>query len=148
MTIPAQPIHDSIRAFLLTLDAVTDVVGTAKIRSEVAEQRDAPPWITVSTTRIEHHNTLDGLGGLAKATVEIKLVTESAVDRWDMVEDVRINDTNPGTGLAGYSGIAGENEIHAHLIDTEAGFTPSQDGTERDLYSCLSTYVVEYNETT
>jgi len=141
-------IHDDIRAFLLTLSAVTDVVGSTKVRPDIAEQADAPPYIVIETRRIEHANDLDGLGGLAKATIEIHCVSDSAVERWDMVEDVRINDTDAGTGLAGYSGTAGTRTIHAHLTDTVSGVTPATDGSEKDVYWCVSTYIVEYNETT
>lgn len=141
-------IHDDLRAFLLTLSAVTDVVGSTKVRPDVAEQDDEPPYIVIQTRRIDHANSLDGLGGLAKATIEIHCVSLSAVERWEMVEDVRINDTNPGTGLAGYSGTAGTREIEAHLTDTVSGFNPATDGSEKDVYYCVSTYIVEYAEAT
>jgi len=50
-------------------------------------------------------NSLDGRGGLVFADVNVICRAETRAKSRELAEAVRVNGTDPGTGLAGYSGV-------------------------------------------
>ena len=97
-----------LRTLLLTFSAVTDLVGTgdtARIRPERLHQDDddTEEAIIVQVDNIEHLNDLTGKGGriFAYVTLVCRASTQALAEA--LAEAVRTNDTDPGTGLAGYT---------------------------------------------
>lgn len=147
----AETIEHSLRDLLLTLSAVTDIVGTggsARIRPDRLGQQDTRPGIMVEVDLEEPQNSLDGKGGLvyARVTISCRAVTK-AVSR-TLAEAVRTNNTDPGTGLAGYHGVAGSQEIDAVLEDTITSFNSKDDGSDEGWYDTDALYVVSFHEVT
>jgi len=61
---------------------------------------------------------------------------------------VRTNETDPGTGLAGYNGTVSGTEYDAVLDDEQTAFTPAADGSDKGYYEIFSNYVMTWAETT
>lgn len=136
---------EAIRAKLLTLGAVTAITST--IRPDELMQGDRLPAIIISVDEEEPQNDLDGHGGLVDATVTISAIDSNPTRARLLAEAIRINGTNPGTGLAGFSGTAGSLEIDAILNRKSSGFVPLGDGSEDGYFSVDSIYTVWYSET-
>lgn len=132
----AAEIGESIRAALLTLSAVTDLVGTggaARIRPWYAQQDTIPAngSIIIETQGVrDHSNSLDGLGGREYHDVNILCRAPDKDDCRALAEAVRLNGTDPGTGLAGITITPIDVEIDC-VLETETGPFPilKQDGT-------------------
>jgi serine/threonine protein kinase HipA of HipAB toxin-antitoxin module len=140
-------IEDNLRALLLTFGAVTALVAQ-RIRPDELHQSDALPAIVLSVPSEEHHNDLEATGGLVAATVLITAIAETKLAARAIAEAVRTNGTNPGTGLAGYSGAAGSGSIQgAFLLKTSQHFEPEQDGSADSRWEITGEYEVWYAET-
>ena len=139
-------IEEGLRSFLLTLDAVTALTTT--IRPDELATGDTLPAITITVETEEPQNSLDGLGGLVNATITISSLSETKAEARAIAEAIRINGTNPGTGLAGYTGLAGTFTIDAYLIDRSSGYVAEEDGSDTGLYAVDSTYNIWFAETT
>lgn len=137
---------EAIRAKLLTLNAVTLLVGD-KIRPDQLAQSDRLPAILISVDEEEPQNDLDGHGGLVDATVTISAIDSNATRARQLAEAIRSNNTNPGTGLAGFTGLAGDVHIDAILNRKSSDFLANDDGSEGGVFSIDSIYTVWYSET-
>ncbi len=126
-------LEGDIRTALLTLSAVTALVGTgaaARIRPYKLEQSD--DWtaasIVVEVDNRDHLNDLSGTS--ARAMVDVNLscraMTRSAANA--LAAAVRLNGTDPGTGLHGYDGAA----FSSWLEDDTASILHFDDGSDRD----------------
>jgi hypothetical protein len=150
----ANEIEESLRAFLLTLSAVTDLTGTgalARIRPDRLEFREVIPAdkaaVIIEVDSERPLNTLDGLGGRVYDDVNLKCrSTQKKVAR-ELAEAIRTNGTDPGTGLAGYHGAAGTQTIDAVLEDMETSFNTADDASEQGYFDVDCHYVISYPET-
>jgi hypothetical protein len=149
----AVPIEAALRTFLLTLDAVTAWVGTgdtARIRPDKLEEDDdeTEEHVILEVDNEEPQNDLTGKGGLVYAdlTVRCRAATKSAARA--LAEAVRTNNTDPGTGLAGYHGTAGGLTFDAVLEDQVVSFTPAGEGSDRGYYDVHCNYKLSCAETT
>ncbi|KKK83024.1 hypothetical protein LCGC14_2797550 [marine sediment metagenome] len=145
-------VEESIRALLLTLSTVTDKVGTgtaARIRPDRLYQADDKTLaaVIVEVDDEEKLNTLDGLGGRVMASVNLKCRARSskAASR-ALAEAVRVNGTDPGTGLAGYTGTVGGMAIDAWLEDMQTSFVKDDDGSDNGFYDTDCAYMITFTE--
>ena len=146
-------IEADLRTALLGMSAVTALVGTsysARIRPYRLQQDDsaASEHIVIETDTVDHLNTLDGLGGRIYADVTLRCVAPTLARANALAEAVRTNGTNPGTGLAGYSGTVNGHQFDAVLMDESVNFVPSDDGRDEGYYSVLAGYNVTVEEST
>jgi len=144
-------IEDELCAALLDMSAVSALTGTgdgARIRPYRLHARDnrKEEHIVIEVDSEDRENTLDGKGGLVLATVNVscRAMTRSEVNT--LAEAVRINGTNPGTGLAGYGGSG--TTFDSWLEDETPSMTPWGDGSERVWHTVEQGYMVQYTETT
>lgn len=146
-------IEADLRTVLLTFSSVTALVGTsysARIRPYRLQQDDAgtSEHIIIETDNVDHLNTLDGLGGRIYADVTLRCIGPTLARANALAEAVRTNGTNPGTGLAGYTGTVNGHTFDAFLESESVNFVPSDDGRDEGHYSVLAAYTVTVEETT
>jgi hypothetical protein len=146
-------IEADLRTALLSFSAVTALVGTsysARIRPYRLQQDDAgtSEHIIIEVDSVEHLNTLDGLGGRVYADVTLRCIAPTLARANTLAEAVRTNNTNPGTGLAGYSGTVNGHQFDAVLMDESVNFVLSDDGRDEGYYSVLAGYNVTIEEST
>lgn len=145
-------IEQWLRDLLLTFDAVTAIVGSgadARIRPDQLDEADKTPAILIELQTIDHMNTLDGLGGLAKAMIHVTCLSEQKAKARQLCEAVRTNNTDPGTGLAGYTGAAGDGYIDSATLErTTVGQRPLFEGGDELIWAVTGEYEVMYQEAT
>ena len=130
-------IEELIRAALLTMDAVTAIVGegdAAKIRSDHSDEQDTPPYIVIEIDNEEHLNDLTGKGGRVMADVNVLCRASTRTSSRLLSEAVRLNGTDPGTGLAGYEGTVLSTVLDCWLEDENLAEIPRDDGSKRRWY--------------
>jgi hypothetical protein len=142
-----------LRTVLLTFSTVTDLVGTgnaARIRPEKLQQDDdeTEEAIIIEIDNIAHTNRIDGLGGriYADVTLRCRGVTQALAEA--LAEAVRVNGTDPGTGLAGYDGTVNGHEFDAVLDEEQVVMALTEDGRDSGYYDVMASYVVTIAETT
>lgn len=146
-------IEADIRTLLLTFNAVTALVGTsysARIRPYRLQQDDdeTSEHIVIEVDNVDHLNTLDGLGGRVYADVTLRCIAPTLTRANALAEAVRVNGTNPGTGMAGYTGTVNGHTFDSVLENETANFVPSDDARDEGYYSVLCSYTVTVAETT
>jgi hypothetical protein len=144
-------LEGDIRTALLAMDAVTAYTGsnstTARIRTnKLAEIDDKEEeHIVIEVDSVDDENDLDGLGGLPLATVNISCRALKRTDADALAEAVRLNGTDPGTGLAGYGGSG--TEFHSWLVNRTRTTVRWDDNSERKWQSVEMEFRVQYSET-
>ena len=96
----------------------------------------------------EPQNCLSGTGGLVYANVSIYSTARTKAATRALAEAIRVNGTDPGTGLAGHHGTTGGVTFDAVLHTRELDFVPATDGSQRGSFIVNSLYIVSYHETT
>ncbi len=141
-------VEANLRTFLKTRDAVTAIVGAgddARIRPDRLGESDTPPAIIIEVDDENPRNTIDGLGGLVYADVNIQCRAFEKEDARALAEAVRVNGTDPGTGMAGTSQAA----FHAVLENTSAAlFVPEDAASQRGYFVVDCLYTVSFYEVT
>lgn len=148
-------LESDIRTALAAMSAVTAIVGTgdsARIRTDrlhdgdVWHNNESRPAILVEVDAEEKVNDLSGKGGAAFCGVTVTCYAKTRADARALAEAVRVNGTNPGTGLAGY----GDNSTAFNCIveSVQTTFLPFEDGSEDGWYACVMACEVFATETT
>lgn len=145
-------IEADIRSALLTMNAVTAIVGTgssARIRPDRLHEDDddSLAWIVIEIDDERRENDLQGQGGLIFASVNILCRAKTKAAARALAEAVRVNGTNPGTGLAGYGGGSGAT-FDSYLESTATSYTPADDGSDQGFYDVNMQFTVIDSETT
>jgi len=143
-------IEETLVAFLKSLTAVTAIIGTgnaARIRPDRLDQGETLPAILMQVDETPQ-NDLDGLGGLVYADVTLTCRANTKTAARALAEAIRLNGTNPGTGLAGYHGTVASVTFDATLESTITAFTSKADGSEAGWYDAIATYIVSHAEVT
>jgi len=147
-------IEDGLVTLLKTFDAVTALVGSgdaARIRPDRLHEDDPPDQtlLILSVEAEEAYSDLAGETGLVKATVVLTCIDRSKATARALAEAIRTNDTNPGTGLSGYSGTAGsEGQIDAYWIRNDLEYVAEDDGSDEGWYLVHAEYSIHYEQTT
>lgn len=143
-------IEETLVALLKGLSAVTAIVGegnAARIRPDRLDQGETLPAILMEVDE-EPQNDLDGIGGLVYSDVTLTCRATTKAAARALAEAIRLNGTNPGTGLAGYHGTVASVTFDATLESTVAAFTHKGDGSEAGWYDVIASYVVSHAEVT
>lgn len=140
-----------IRTALLGMSAVTALVGTgssARIRPYMLDDRDdkTEEHIIVEVDLAEPANDLMGKGGLTFADVNISCRAMTPALAAALATAVKRNGTNPGTGLAGYSGSS--TTFDAWLDGEVTSKVFWDDGSQRAWYTVEQSYRMVYTEAT
>jgi len=144
-------IETILRRALLTLDTVTALVGTgtaAKIRADHPDPDDKPPYIIIEVDEDVPANDLDGIGGLLHSDVNLVCRAATSDAAWALSEAVRLNGTDPGTGLAGYTGTVSGDALDCILEQRARASTPRNDGSKKRWYDVNMTITAIHGETT
>lgn len=137
-------LEKATRAVLVGLPAVTAIVGQ-KIRPHKLGQKDRLPAILIEVPTDE---TAECLGNSdpqsGQAVINVVCCAHTKAEAHAIAEAVRTNGTDPGTGLSGYSGAAGDLTFDsAALVRTECDLeTDDGDGDEGDWYLEIGVYRV------
>lgn len=148
----ASEVGESIIAALKSMSAVTTLVGSgndARIYSWLSQKRTIPAKgvIVVELDTTEHMNDLLGQGGLEYHDVNILVRAPEIAEANALAEAIRVNGTDPGTGLAGYSDTPIDVLIDATLVST-IGPTPvtREDGSANAYWDVNMAFTVSQNE--
>lgn len=149
-------IESLIRAALLDMSAVITLVGTgdnAKIRADhpdegSADEAETPPYIVIEVDDEDHMNDLTGKGGRRMATVNLLCRGLTRAASRTLSEAVRVNGTNPGTGLAGYGGMVLSTVLDCWLEDESLAIVPRAEGSKRKWYDVNMSFMATALETT
>lgn len=146
-------IEESIRTALLTMTAVNDFNGSGAsdemvIRFGYLEEDDdtADPHIVLDIDSDTPANDLTGKGGLRFAVLTVTCRARTMALSKALAEAVRVNGTNPGTGLAGYGGSG--TSFDAWLDDETRAVEPFDDNSGRWWHATIQTYQINYSEMT
>ncbi len=102
-----------IRAYLLTLNALTQLVAT-RIRPDQRDEADGlDDCVVIEIDSGEQFNDLAGDGGLVQLDVMFRCISRTALGAAAIGEAIRTNGTSPGSGLDGYEGSAGSGYLQA-----------------------------------
>lgn len=144
-------IEGDVRTALLAMSAVTAYTGTgdsARIRPDKLQESDDhdEEHVIVEVDSEDKKNCLDGVGGLVYAQVNISCRAKTKALARALASAVRINGTNPGTGLAGYGGSG--TTFDAVLEDETPSVIMQDDGSDLAWYTVEQSYVMSFTETT
>lgn len=145
-------IEADLRTLLLTFDAVTALTGTgssARIRPYHIHTDDdiTAEHITIDVDTIRHLNDIDGTSQRIYADVTLRCCAATRTKANALAEAVRVNGTDPGTGLAGYTGTVNGHVFDAVLEDETTAWEPYSDGSDRGHHVVYQTYTVTMAET-
>ena len=146
-------VEADLRTYLLTLGTVTALVGTsdsARIRPDRLQQSDDPlePAIIVEVDDEDHKNDLDGKGGLVYSAITLRCRARTKAVARSLAEAVRVNGTDPGTGLAARTGAMNGTTYGAVLEDEQTSFAAQAEGSDEGWYDVFCNYVLSCAETT
>lgn len=142
-------VEANLRTLLLTFSGVTSQVGTgdaARIRPDRLHQDEDLPGVIIEVDGEDPLNDLAGVGGRVYAAVNIKCRAATKAVARALAESIRSNDTDPGTGLAGYSGTPDSDLIDGVLEGMTTSFTPAGEGSDQGYYDVDCSYNVTYAE--
>lgn len=133
-------IEESLRAALLAMSEVTDLVST-RIWDEWFRS-DTVPAIVFEIDSEDRENDLEGRSGLVFADVNIICRADTRSVSRALAEAVRTNGTNePGNGLAGYSG-----DFDSWLEDTVPAAVPKKEGSNAYWYDTNMRFKLSWTE--
>lgn len=132
-------IEKEIRDALSDMSAVTTLVST-RIWDEWFRS-DTYPAIVIEVDNEEQQNIIDGTGEVFIADINIICRADTRKASRSLAEAVRLNGTDPGTGLAGYDG-----EFKAALLDRVPVATPKGEGSNAYWYDTNLGFRVVWSE--
>lgn len=138
-------IFEDLRTALLGMSAVTALVGSgssARIWNSWPRTYTVP-CIVIDVDQETPANDLSGKGGLVFAAVVVTCRDDDQSDSHALAEAVRLNGTNPGTGLAGYSGT-----FDAILDNGQHAEVPKGDGSTAYWYDHVLDCTLIWSEAT
>lgn len=143
MTDPNLDIVTCVRSLLLLWDDLTNVVGE-RIRPESFHSTDEnEPALMLELTEGSQQNFLERSSAVIDATLMITARAPLAAQVAEIAEIIRSRNTDPSTGLDGYSGSAGGGYIlSAERQSFSNGKEVGQDGDETNNYISIQVYQV------
>lgn len=100
--------EEALATLIRSLSAVQAISTSIPVRTCKLAQTDdlttLPSAVIVAPMDEEHENDLTGRGGGVTWTGMIQVCAQKFRDARLLMEAIRTNGTNPGTGLAGYAG--------------------------------------------
>lgn len=129
--------EELVRAALLTFDTVTALVGSgssARIRSDNLRQNETLPAIIIEVDDERYPNDLTGTSGRMYGDVNLICRDTTRKKSRALATAVRLDGTDPGTGLHGYGGTVLSTKLDAWLNDIVPSRTPRDDKSDRHWY--------------
>jgi hypothetical protein len=129
--------EELVRAALLTFNSVTALVGTgssARIRADNLRQGETLPAIIIEIDDERYPNDLTGTSGRMYDDVNLICRDTTRKKSRALATAVRLNGTDPGTGLHGYGGTVLSTRLDAWLEDIVPSRTPRDDKSDRRWY--------------
>lgn len=151
MSVPS-PVETALRTLILSLDAFAALKPTPTIRPHYIPSKDFPPGtgaraVIIASHEETHQNDLEGRGGAVSAKVTVDAVSEDFDDAWLIAETMRLNGTDPGTGLAGFAGVVGDMTIQRISVDiTRKSRHPYDDASDEGYFIVTRELTVEFEE--
>lgn len=148
-------VEDAIRRKLLTLSAVTAITGTGDSAMIRPDRLHATDTLTATNAAVivevddeEHLNALDGKSRRRMSSVTLRCRSRQKARARVLAEAIRVNGTNPGTGLAGATWTDSTDGLTyaAWLEDTNSSFTPDVDGSDQGFYDVFCDYGITHEE--
>lgn len=144
-------IEEDIRTALVAMDAVSEFNGSGAadalvIRYGYLEEDDDTddPHIVLDIDDDTPQNDLTGTGGLRYANLTLTCRATTMANSKALAEAVRLNATDPGTGLAGYGDES--STFNAVLDDEVRAVEPFDDNSGRFWHVTIQSYIVSYGE--
>jgi hypothetical protein len=143
MTEPNADIITAIRSLLLLFDPLTDIVDD-RIRPNAFHSTDENlPALMLELTDGTQQNVLDRSAAIIDATLEITVRAPLASDCSEIAEIIRSKNTDPSTGLDGYTGSAGSGLIlSAERQSFHNGKEVDADGDETSNFLSIQVYQI------
>ena len=128
-----------LRTKLVSMSAVTDLVDPKltddpRIRPDAFDPNEDVPAVVVEVDDEEHLTSLVQSAGRVFAAVNIICRADERVVSRALAEAVKYNGTDPGTGLAGFSGTVDGTEIDCILESEATASTPKEKGSSERFY--------------
>lgn len=144
-------VEADLRTLLLTFSPVTALVGTgdsARIRPDKLAQGDDDTLqaIIIEVDDERPQNTLEGTSLRRYADVTVRCQARTKAQARAVALAVKLNGTDPGTGLAGYTGTLSGTVYDAWLEDEQTSFSPVEEGSDEAYYYVFSNYVMTWAE--
>lgn len=144
-------VEADLRTLLLTFDALTALVGTgdsARIRPDKLAQGDDDKLqaIIIEVDDEQPQNTLEGTSLRRYADVTIRCQARTKAQARAVALAVKLNGTDPGTGLAGYVGTVNSTVYDAWLEDEQTSYSPVEEGSDEAYYYVFSNYQITWAE--
>lgn len=144
-------VEADLRTLLLTFNTVTTLVGTgdaARIRPDKLDQSDDDSLqaIIIEVDDERPQNTLAGTSLRRYADVTLRCQARTKAQARAVAAAVKLNGTDPGTGLAGYTGTVNGTLYSIYLEDEQTSMSPVEEGSDEAYYDVYSNYVVTWAE--
>lgn len=138
---------------LLTYSALTALVGTRIYpdvlpqQSDEEDQSETLPAVVIDVMDETPQNSLDGGDGMVVSNIGVRCFALTKALARQVAEAVRVNGTDPGTGLASHTDYAsgGFDAIHT---TTEFDVHPLDNGGDDVFYEVSGIYQVTFPQTT
>lgn len=148
----AAEVGESIRAALLAMSAVDTLIESdaTRIRPRLPQNLTIPAGGVIAIeldSTDQRTNDLQGRGGLPYFNFNILVRAPEGEDARALAEAIRVNGTDPGTGLAGYSDTPIDVLIDCTLLgSTGPTEVPRVDGSDRTHWDINMSFEVSQNE--
>ncbi len=146
-------IEAAIRRKLLTFSAVTAITGTGDAALIRPDRLHAGEAITNAAVIVEvdGEDSLNDLAGKSRrrmSSVTLRCRSRQRAKARALAEAIRVNATDPGTGLAGarWTDAVDGRTYDAWLDSTDSSFTPDDDGSDQGWYDVFCSYGVTHEE--
>ncbi len=137
--------EELVRAALLTFTPVTDLVGgtgnDARIETDRIDENDDLPAIIIEVDDERYQNDLSGTSGRIYVDVNVVCRADDRTGSRALADAVRLNGTDPGTGLHGYKDTVLSTVLDAWLEDIVNSATPRADASDRYWYDANMSFV-------
>lgn len=131
-------IEFALGAYLLTRDAVTDIVGTAGVYGDKAPQKKEPPFITYEQAGGDPFYHSEGASGLAEATITLTCKAKTYAKAHDLYEVLRDE-------LDGFRGDWGSTVIRGAFLSAPANASqPDTQGSDTSNNAVKGSLTVHY----
>ena len=133
-------IEKELRDALVAMEAVTAIVST-RIWDEWFRTETTPSIVFEFDTE-DQENDLGGKGGKVIGDINVICRADTRAASRDLAEAVRLNGTDPGTGLAGYT----SSTVNATLLGQQPVATPKSEGSNDHWYDTNMNFELQWWE--
>jgi hypothetical protein len=141
-------VSQAVCVHLLTLDAVTDLVGSRIYHVKVPQSPAVFPVIRVQRISQQEDMHLRGSEGMKSARVQVDSIAMegSGINAYAVAAavDAAVHGPGDGTGLCGFAGAVGSPGFFIHSI-VPAGVNETYDAQELKQFKIMRDYMVTFS---